>query len=360
VARMVDEAPEDLSVYGLSPAACTITAVNDAGKSVTLKMGDLTPQQNAYYLMSDQGPEVYIVETETGKSFIKSLRTLRKADFLDDTWDADYVNNIDELLIYRGSEEIWQFRAMTEEEQASKNANSSNLLMIRPITSQTSYNALYSYLLYPLQDLESFSTVYEEYPEDSNKYALDVPEAIVSITDKNGQKRVIRISYALDGYRFVARDGEPAVYMINDTTAAFLFESYDRFLDEFFWSAEAKDAERLEITGPGFPAMTMALDVREEGESSITVNGQTADLAECQTIFRKTFRIKRGEQTDQTVETPDYTITLTRKDGQVLTLEAQYINTRQCVVRLNGEDTGFTCLASEIQELLEQMQAQLS
>ena len=79
--RIVEENPEDLSVYGLDKPAVTATAYLEDGSAKVLYLGNKTPAGNTYYLMAEGDPKVYTVWMNHGEHFHYKLSDIRKKNW---------------------------------------------------------------------------------------------------------------------------------------------------------------------------------------------------------------------------------------------------------------------------------------
>lgn len=63
VARTVNEAPDDLSIYGLDDPVLNVTVTYKDGSSHEIRYGDMMPTSDGYYLQIDDDSTVYAVST---------------------------------------------------------------------------------------------------------------------------------------------------------------------------------------------------------------------------------------------------------------------------------------------------------
>jgi len=74
---VVDEAPEDLSAYGLANPSVRARVSDTAGQSAVYLLGDIKPTRNGYYFMEEGDPKVYSVPiylAEYMNNFMDSIR----------------------------------------------------------------------------------------------------------------------------------------------------------------------------------------------------------------------------------------------------------------------------------------------
>ncbi|NMA94663.1 MAG: DUF4340 domain-containing protein [Clostridiales bacterium] len=89
---VVDEDPEDLSVYGLDNPQATAEGELDDGEKKIFYLGNKTPAGDTYYLMAEGDPKVYVVWMNHGEHFTYELSDVRdtKLPSIDKT-DLQYL-----------------------------------------------------------------------------------------------------------------------------------------------------------------------------------------------------------------------------------------------------------------------------
>jgi hypothetical protein len=75
--RVVEEEPEDLSVYGLDNPLARASVTDSEGKRVEYLRGEMTPSRTSYYVMEEGDPKVYIVSAYSADNFSFTLDKIR-------------------------------------------------------------------------------------------------------------------------------------------------------------------------------------------------------------------------------------------------------------------------------------------
>jgi len=78
VDRIVDEAPADLSAYGLDKGASKTTVTDSSGNKAEYFLGDMTPSRTGYYVMEEGDPKVYTVSAYTAGALRFTLNSIRR------------------------------------------------------------------------------------------------------------------------------------------------------------------------------------------------------------------------------------------------------------------------------------------
>jgi hypothetical protein len=76
--RLVDEEPEDISVYGLDEPSSRLVVTDSSGQKVEYFLGNLTPSMMSYYIMQEGDPAVYSVASYVGGYMQLDLDDLRQ------------------------------------------------------------------------------------------------------------------------------------------------------------------------------------------------------------------------------------------------------------------------------------------
>jgi len=76
--RVIEEEPEDLSVYGLDNSTTRTIVTDSDGKKAMYILGDMTPARTAYYFMEEGDPKVYSVAAYVANYMLSFLDGIRK------------------------------------------------------------------------------------------------------------------------------------------------------------------------------------------------------------------------------------------------------------------------------------------
>ena len=76
--RLVEEEPEDISIYGLNDPSARLVVTDSSGRRVEYILGDMTPSMASYYIMQAGDPAVYSVASYVGGYMRISMDNLRQ------------------------------------------------------------------------------------------------------------------------------------------------------------------------------------------------------------------------------------------------------------------------------------------
>jgi len=194
--RMVEEKPEDLSVYGLDEPVFHITVYTASGESLSLYIGDRTPVGSGYYVKTDKDP-VYVLNSNS-------------------------VWNIRCRLEHLREKEIVHISPLKATKVVLKRPGKSELVVTRPdmdsawqITSPVTDRAgdlEMSKLLWDFRDLEVDEFV-DDSPQDLSEYGLDNPLLLAELGE--GEKTIkIRVAKKKDGEYYVKTSERPNVFSV--------------------------------------------------------------------------------------------------------------------------------------------------
>ena len=88
IEQTVDEAPEDISIYGLDRPSSHVILTDSAGKTVEYIRGNLTPTMMHYYAMQAGDPAVYTVSSYHGGLMLFTLDSIRARSLFPAIQDA--------------------------------------------------------------------------------------------------------------------------------------------------------------------------------------------------------------------------------------------------------------------------------
>lgn len=217
--RIVEENAEDLSKYGLeTPLAA---AVIKGDESITINIGDATPDGKYVYVSSDLSRDVYMVQKTFGELLFRNITEL-----IDQKVTSVSVENVNFVnIVEKGKPEI--LIANDENNEALKNYVSTSglsaLVMKSPIEDAIVYPTNMQDTL--LCDISSMTikSVAELTPSDLGKYGLTEPFKIITVKDTGSKSLTIKIGNSCDKDSvYVTLDNKPEVYTLdNKSLAAF-------------------------------------------------------------------------------------------------------------------------------------------
>ncbi|MDR0312008.1 MAG: DUF4340 domain-containing protein [Treponema sp.] len=80
---LIEEYPEDLSIYGLDHPFAHILIGDSDGKAVEIIFGNFTPSRSSYYVMLAESPAVYTLATYYSDTLLFSIDSVRNKDLFE-------------------------------------------------------------------------------------------------------------------------------------------------------------------------------------------------------------------------------------------------------------------------------------
>ncbi len=336
--KVVEEDPQDLSIYGLDDPAIARVEVKD-GTVTTIEIGDKTPTKGGYYVKVAGTSKVYVISSFTGDKLVTGRNGMRIKQLFDFTADK-----IDSLAMNRRGESV--FASAMDKESGSWS-------MISPIKGSVNETA-FAPMLEALTNTMILEFI-EDKPADLSLYGLDKPAyEFVFNAEGAGEIKLQMGTEMKKGSSIYAKlDGNDEVFTIDMTPYTFLDKPLKEIINVFAYIVNIDQVKKIDLTMDG-KTTNMTLDVYKDAEGNsdndkdkFYVNGIDAsgkDEKDDQP-FRKFYQALIGVCIDEIdlegkpEVSADITIDYTLKDG---TMRVEYISKDEnfyYVVR-NGEYAG--------------------
>lgn len=213
--KSVEENASDMAKYGLETPLATAFVKGDS--SITIYIGEVTPDGKYVYASTDFDKNIYIITKSYGDLLLKNMTDFIEQNVTDIS--AENVNYVD--IVEKGKPEI--LITADENNETLKNYVSSSglsaLMMKLPVEDA---------IVYPtnMQDtiLCDLSTMYinsvvELNPADLSKYGLNDPIKTITIKDTGAKSLIIKIGNACDKDSvYVMLDDKPEIYTITNSS----------------------------------------------------------------------------------------------------------------------------------------------
>lgn len=344
--KVIDAAPEDLSVYGLDAPVCTVSALYADGQRHVLRIGAHSPLNDGYYGLLDDEPAVQLLlsyDTELFQKTLKDYRSYSLFHSLGDDAEA-YSLTVRELLIDRGE----AGRLSIYREPDSANGDVHDIQIIEPVTVGGNEYDFSQKVITPLLSLSNAKLeLVEDLPQDMAAYGLDAPR-ILYIRDDAGKTRLL-IGKEENGRTYLMREAVPAVMSVKTSALRFLELDYAQIMDRLVWLYNIDRVQSLTIQRG---SQKHVLEVQNGGKSFL-LNGTAVDTEAGRGVYRAAISLQytdRAER-DEAMHTAECTLTLLMRDGQTASLALYALNERHLGVELDGEWSGFYISKSGLQAI---------
>lgn len=261
--EIVEEAPEDLSEYGLDKPQAIAECELEDGEKRTFYLGDKTPVGNTYYLMVEGDPKVYTVWTNHGEHFTYSLSDIREKKLPEiDMADLKY------LKIDKKDGRPIEIKVNDDQSEEEASFGLGIWKMTSPYNQPMGVdgNSISSFL-------EAISTLsikdfIDDAPADLGTYGLKEPKGEVIIKDSEKKLHIyIGEEYDDETVYFKTDDGD-SVYTIEKSKLEFMDIKPFELVEKFAYIVNIDDVDKIVVEGGGKShTLTLTRTIQEaEGE----------------------------------------------------------------------------------------------
>lgn len=205
--RVIDEEPEDLSLYGLADPVVTAEAHFPDGEVRRYLFGDQAPSREGYYMKAADEQTVYLVGRGTGGPFYYTLEDIR-----DRSLPAVDPQSLVEIYI-SGEREI---HILPVAEEDNFLGLFSSLKMVEPFIEESPVST--DALTRLIEDLPTFEigTFVEDRPLDREQYGLGENAVEFRLRDSNGDEVHMFVGDESEDGHYVRLADAPEIYTVAD------------------------------------------------------------------------------------------------------------------------------------------------
>jgi hypothetical protein len=305
---LVDEEPEDISVYGLDEPSSRLVVTDLSGQKVEYLLGNLTPSRLSYYIMQEGDPAVYAVASYVGGYMQLDL------DYLRQRYIIPYIVP-EELELFVIDSPAHRIEVRTRPVSLPLHLASlySTYILSSPYQLPRGINndAL-SNLLSALTSLSVVDFI-DDNPSSLSPYGLDSPVRVYFQGEIESLD--LLIGNEISGMRYAKFPHAPGVFTVygaEDIVNANPFSLYDKFA----LLVNIQSVDRITISG-GERTLYVEVNDREE-EPVFSLNGRRVE----ESSFRKFYQAVIGLLTDAEYRaSPGSTLDLNSEEN--ITIEYQ-------------------------------------
>jgi len=268
VNRIVEEEPEDLSIYGLENPVSRTIASDSSGKKAVYLLGDMTPSMTDYYVMEEGDPKVYSVSSYAAEVLRLTLDNIRQRTLF--TAAIDLQN----LIQFRLESPESRIEVISKPETVQPHLSfthfshilTSPYLLTRAADNENLGNLLQTIFAMQIADF------IDDNPSSLRPYGLDRPTRLfIQGTDQSVD---LLIGSAVDGKHYAKLAGAPSVFTLRDLDSVLNAKPFS-FMDKFALLLNIQIVDRLTVTGEG---RTITAEINDQDEGSIfLVGGKKAE-----------------------------------------------------------------------------------
>ena len=275
--RLIDEKPNDLTIYGLDNAFIA-TFVSKEGKEISIEIGNLTPKQDSYYVRRLEKPEVYTIDSYKGDTLrYGKFDLMSKNLYGTEALSAEDVKN---LTFSKAGEAVFS---------AEKKPSSADWIITGPIPERDANITELSKFLGWVSSFRVKKFV-EENPSDLKVYGLDSPNYVFDYTINDETHRIMLGNKSESEY-YGMMEGNNAVFTVDATNLNFVDLPLKDLVSLFAYIPLIYDVEKLVIEIDGRTDVLLINDSQEEGSTpEFHINGQNIEGDEQEGLFRKYYQ----------------------------------------------------------------------
>lgn len=243
---LVEEQPQDLSIYGLDKPVATGIADLEGGTKVTLYLGNKTADGSTWYLMKEGDPKVYTVANHHGQRLNSSWSEFRNKDLpVIDTTNLTYMHLSGEN---RREIEVVKRDDLSDAELAY----GMNLFqMTKPFKNIRGVDGTkLSEMLQNVAGLKIKEFV-EDHPTDYSKYGLDQPKLQFVIKDETTTLDLSFGDSLDDGTVYFKAGNSDGVYLMEESSIEFLNLEPMDIADKFALLVGIDGVDEITLEGRG-------------------------------------------------------------------------------------------------------------
>lgn len=366
--QIVVETAEDLSIYGLSEPMATVTATfSDSANTVKkLLIGNLTPNGNMHYAMTEGDPKVYTVLNSKLNAFLenkyyvlnKVLYTVRSAADENDTTDYTRINKLTITRPDFGYDFVIEYDAR-QDDDSIMTANSSTYVLTSPVfrdlNPETSSAVTDGIFGLTASDFGILNPV----DEDFAACGITEPSAEVLFEINGGD--VVKLTVGNECFdeegakigRYVYIEGGLIIYIFDESSLPWLTVNPLDICTAMITSNYVYDVTSLEVSGAA--DMTFTMTGSGADDFAVKLDGADTDSEAFKTLYQFLLKAPSDELFfEETEATPTVSIKITTTRGEDL-IEFLPSDGRKSVIRLNGK-VCYKCASAYVDRLVSNLE----
>lgn len=269
--RLIDENPQDVSIYGLDDPY-TVTFVSGDGKEESIEIGDITPTQDSYYVRKSGDKAVYTIPSYKGETLrYGKLDLMNRNLHMDDEVTAD---DLTALAFERNGEPVFEaFKDSSGQWNYSK-----------PLKRKVDASQFPKFMNW----IAAFkvSEYVEENPSDLAKYGLDNPKYVFRYT-LNGKEYTLKLGSKSNTKYYAQMEGNPAVFNVSASDLNFVDLPLIDLVDRFVYIPSIYDVEKLVIEIDNrVDTLVINANKDDPDKEEFYINGQKIEDDTTESLFR--------------------------------------------------------------------------
>ncbi len=368
--KLVAEAPEDISIYGLdAPSATVKTTFSDsAGTVSTLILGNEVPDGINRYFMIEGDPNVYTAKKTEMQYFLNDkydlidrvIYTARSASDENDTTDYTRINKLTISRKDLDYDVVIEYD-VRQDDDSIMTGNSTEYVMTSPafrdLNPETSSGVTDGIFGFTATDLGILNPT----EDDAVACGLADPAAIVRYEITGGDKVNLYIGdvcFDDEGNklgRYVIADGINIIYIISEDDLPWLDFKPIQIVTTMFTGNYVFTLGSMDITG-GDKDMHFTMTGSSDNDFEVKLDGNVVDKDKFKSLYQFILRAPSDDFCfEETDAEPVVSINIKTQSGGGDLIEFIPWENRKSLVRLNGKIT-YTCAEAYVDRLVKNLE----
>ena len=366
--RIIEENPQDLSVYGLDSPSIQVDFISADGTKTTFDVGNRNPAGNKYYVKMAGGNTVYLVIAFGPKNFDFSFEDLRnkQIQFSLNNQGIRYckiVNNGETVIVVPAE----------EEDRDLMGQKTSQYKIVSPYAPHSVSADKMSTLLQAIPKVITVAEFIDDYPKDYSQYGLNPPVRTFIAKDDHSTLTLRIGNKTPAGNYYAMVDNDPKVIALSPFAVdpLFQFSAFD-LLDKFILLINIKSADRIFVTIDGrtytceitrlYDGKKDSSDEEKEPDTNYFIDGLEIEEKPFKTFYQSLIGPLADSENpwDTPLKDPEITIEYTLNDGPVRNPKVEFvrINRNFYAAFVNGK-SNFLVSAYQMEAIKDNARAAL-
>jgi len=276
VEHIVEEAPEDISIYGLNESSPRALAIDSDGEKAEYLLGDMASSRTACYIMQIGDPRVYTVSSYAAASMLISLDAIRQRDLFPSIEFQD-------LIRFRMQSPSAAIAVTIRPETVPNYLTSSFIYFILTspyLIPRGANSEAVGKLIEPLNGLRIAKFI-DDNPPSLTPYGLDKPIEIFLQTGRDSLN--LQLGNQHEGSRYAKLAGAPGIFTIGGLEGMINTKAFD-LVDKFALLVNIDTVDHLSISGG---EKNLYADFQGKGDEGIySLNGKVAEEKSFKTFYQ--------------------------------------------------------------------------
>ncbi|MDR3138558.1 MAG: DUF4340 domain-containing protein [Treponema sp.] len=205
--RIIDEAPEDLSLYGLDNPRAHIIITGSGGETAEFFGGNRAPSGSGYYVMTAGDPKVYLVSSYSGEKLYLTMKDIR-----DKSLSSEFeIEKVRRFLLEKGGSRLEIVPAA--EAQAGMISELFPYVLIAPYAvPREADSEAFAKLLESFLNIQIVDFI-DDAPSSLEPYGLDEPARLVIETED--QTLDLLLGKTVNDHQYAKVPEEKGVFTVN-------------------------------------------------------------------------------------------------------------------------------------------------